>query len=869
MGSPRSSSDSIDSVDRSSKSPKNQRSVDWARRSRSPPKNRRGYTEFDEEVVDKIISDVASEPEGEQKTSATLRHLRDSRRVSTIIEQWEIGRHGNALEHMKGKVGQNDAVRIKVPKENDRSLASLSFSPDHRSSSIDNTETDSSSFFMHILVEEASGLCNVNSASSGTNNFLHAGQKGKSTNVCCKLHIEKAGVKFKTKEADRTLNPVWNQIFTAKLSSPAHLSASIDVKLISKSKILDHLVIGKASIDIKEIVESYRGVYYDWLSLFDDSSCSFFSSGRIRLKIVIDFHPDLLQYDENSSEIRCRARKLLYAPMDILPASKLRIFMISWNAGNAMPPDDLFSIGFTHRPESSPFHMYVIGLQESDVPSVSSSQNISLWENFFRNQLGNGFVALKPACLWQIRLWVFVRRELSYNVSGIHLCDEATGIGNVLGNKGATAVALTYKTCQLCFVNSHLAAHQGNVQERNSQVFEIMKGMRLNDSSKEIVSQFHHIFWIGDLNYRLNVSVSDQSDDSVRKTPSEETFNWIVDQVDKSHFSALFAFDQLSNEIKEGRVFYGFSEGNYLFPPTFKLIQGETLVYNPKRAPAWCDRMLWSSAPGFEDLVDQKSINSSIVVTTSDHKPIYSTIVLLIPSLPSPWVLETDQEDAPDAFYIQIRQLRASQLKRPNLRHLSARTHFDPFVTFSGDILLEKASSSVVPKELNPEWPDFDIEPIPLRTNNWDRLQHELMVVQVRGADRLKIRKRCVFGTGRICLKHFSEPNEWFEVQVPLLKGGLLAGTLYVNAKVTTNVDAIEPKLLSDHGTDITLTDINDEDALEPLELGDEKDAVIADLLERIEIYENRIKELEDTVEMYSERIKELEETSVKDSVLR
>jgi hypothetical protein len=38
---------------------------------------------------------------------------------------------------------------------------------------------------------------------------------------------------------------------------------------------------------------------------------------------------------------------------------------------------------------------------------------------------------------------------------------------------------------------------------------EIVGNMRINDEKMDILNQFHHLFWLGDLNYRINVGASD------------------------------------------------------------------------------------------------------------------------------------------------------------------------------------------------------------------------------------------------------------------------------------------------------------------------------------------------------------------------
>jgi len=94
--------------------------------------------------------------------------------------------------------------------------------------------------------------------------------------------------------------------------------------------------------------------------------------------------------------------------------------------------------------------------------------------------------------------------------------------------------------------------------------------------------------------------------------------------VKSKKYKDLYETDQLKNAIDEGQVFWGFNEGDYSFPPTFKVERHiSPTVYNAKRAPAWCDRILWRSFPGFR--ISQTSLSSLEEVVTSDHKPVVSS----------------------------------------------------------------------------------------------------------------------------------------------------------------------------------------------------------------------------------------------------
>jgi len=54
-------------------------------------------------------------------------------------------------------------------------------------------------------------------------------------------------------------------------------------------------------------------------------------------------------------------------------------------------------------------------------------------------------------------------------------------------------------------VSSHLAAHLKNVAARNQNFRQILKAATLGNMDLDFDCQFHHVIWLGDLNYRVNL----------------------------------------------------------------------------------------------------------------------------------------------------------------------------------------------------------------------------------------------------------------------------------------------------------------------------------------------------------------------------
>ena len=162
----------------------------------------------------------------------------------------------------------------------------------------------------------------------------------------------------------------------------------------------------------------------------------------------------------------------------------------------------------------------------------------------------------------------------------------ATGVGGVMGNKGGVGISFKLYETSLCFVGSHLAAHQNKIENRNDDYLTIVKGLtpllyQLNSQSIDITNQFDHIFWFGDLNYRI-----DLSREEVLKVIAEKNWNYLLKR------------DQLIRQMNEKTCFVGFDEETIVFRPTYKYAIGSSDGYSeekPLRVPAWCDRVLFKS----------------------------------------------------------------------------------------------------------------------------------------------------------------------------------------------------------------------------------------------------------------------------------
>ena len=259
---------------------------------------------------------------------------------------------------------------------------------------------------------------------------------------------------------------------------------------------------------------------------------------------------------------------------------------------------------------------------------------------------------------------VVKRRTMAHRINGLpQMLSTATGVANVLGNKGAVWAKVNMdNNSTICFINSHLAAHEGAKykQKRDIQARKIMRKIsRAHGAPLE--GAFDHIFWSGDLNYRLDVSafpadvqteISTGAKKEKVRIKSHYVQSILADQQVVREESGsevpkrvvdLERMDELKATMAAGNVFEGFNEGRLLFAPTFKVVKRDHLCadnepvalneagwldsceYQKKRTPAYCDRVLWRSKEENSNDVQLQQYGSIQHYATSDHKPVFAT----------------------------------------------------------------------------------------------------------------------------------------------------------------------------------------------------------------------------------------------------
>jgi hypothetical protein len=275
-----------------------------------------------------------------------------------------------------------------------------------------------------------------------------------------------------------------------------------------------------------------------------------------------------------------RARKWLNTMNDMLreitepdaPPSfqNVMLWVGTWNMGNAPPDADELRhlLGI----DSEKHEIYALGMQESHFPLSKEQRNFGSLNQYMSSLLlevlGGEYRLVEARAMWEIRLIVLAHEDVIPHLEVLDSANEATGIGGVGGNKGGVAIAIAlHRSTTLCFVTAHLAAHQEFTKRRNRDCVDIFKGMRSLATAKRPGKRsldpsigFDHVFFFGDLNYRIVAPM-----ETVLDAIEDPSYSW----------SKMHAYDQLREEMNQRRVLCGFTERPPDFPPTFKKLKSK------------------------------------------------------------------------------------------------------------------------------------------------------------------------------------------------------------------------------------------------------------------------------------------------------
>lgn len=279
-----------------------------------------------------------------------------------------------------------------------------------------------------------------------------------------------------------------------------------------------------------------------------------------------------------------------------------------------LPSPDILVIGFQE----------IVDLSASNFIVNNTSAAREPWELFIEGTLvkyihDKQYIRLSFKDQVGLSIVAYAEKNLYKHIRNVYVTKTGVGLMGVGGNKGAVCMRMDLYDSSVCFVNSHLAAHVQNVKGRIADFHNINKKtdfwdeevQQILQQGREVnfnrrIEEHGTVFWIGDLNFRLDLADLAQVSKRIRKK------DWPY----------LLDFDQLSLSKQRKMVFQGYQEGEIKFAPTYKFRPGSNEYENKdkkQRCPSWCDRIQWKGK-GVKQLVYGSALNMKI----SDHKPVYA-----------------------------------------------------------------------------------------------------------------------------------------------------------------------------------------------------------------------------------------------------
>jgi hypothetical protein len=393
----------------------------------------------------------------------------------------------------------------------------------------------------------------------------------------------------------------------------------------------------------------------------------------------------------------------------------LNILVCSWNVGNAEPKAEEISKYLINPTDDT--DIVAVGVQECAYKAANGEKQDPHFDNIVAQSCGSDFFMVSSHHLWEMRLYVYARKKHQSFILDVEEVKEATGIAHILGNKGGVITKFNAYGTSLCFISCHLAAHQGKTKDRNGNCEEICRNARIANKQLDVISQFDHCFFLGDLNYRIDLPGEEEKEES-------EQWALVKALVDAEDWDKLYAGDQLQRALKNNDCMSGFVDTKPEFMPTFKVLRQDGTTYKDQRIPAYCDRILTKSMPSKAADIRNTMFQNCPQLTTSDHKPVHGSFAIDVkPACPLEGavgpVLVFDELSAENLIIADI-------------------TTSDPYVLFFTNptelfSCSKTPQTEMVKRTLNPTWKSMRLPR--MRTKDPRQLERVDLVLSVWDAD--------------------------------------------------------------------------------------------------------------------------------------
>ncbi|KAM8733026.1 inositol polyphosphate phosphatase-like 1b [Acanthopagrus schlegelii] len=481
-----------------------------------------------------------------------------------------------------------------------------------------------------------------------------------------------------------------------------------------------------------------------------------FQSSPAKVCLVVDSHhstPREMTFESvRKRDAFCQLLQLMKTRHSQLSEPDVvSVFVGTWNMGGSPPPRSLQTwvtcCGLGHTPDEStallPHDIYALGTQENPQGEREWTEHIKAT---LRSYTHIDFKQVAVQSLWSMRLAVFVRPEHESRISHVNTASVRTGLGNTLGNKGAVGVSFLFGGTSFGFVNCHLTSGSEKVLRRNQNFVDILRLLSLGEKQLgafDISLRFTHLFWCGDLNYRLDLDVQD-----------------ILKHVSKREFEELMCADQLTRERHKRKAFLNFKEEKIAFPPTYRYERGSRDCYLWQKyktsgvrvnVPSWCDRILWKSYP--ETHVFCTAYGCTDDIFTSDHSPVFATFDV---GVTSQYSSKTDLNSSVEKAWIELEGIEA-------IVKTASKAKF--FIEFYSSCLEETRRSSEndsqscdVPRFLKLGWSFKQLPKLLPIMSDMEFLQDQHLLLSVKSCDGFESYGECC-----VALRSLNGASEQFE----------------------------------------------------------------------------------------------------------
>uniref|UniRef100_A0A3P9Q3R1 phosphatidylinositol-3,4,5-trisphosphate 5-phosphatase n=1 Tax=Poecilia reticulata TaxID=8081 RepID=A0A3P9Q3R1_POERE len=480
----------------------------------------------------------------------------------------------------------------------------------------------------------------------------------------------------------------------------------------------------------------------DWTTFTHDKIRQLIKSQRVQNKLGIVFEKekdksqrkDFIFASAKKREAFCQLLQLMknkHSNQD--EPDMISIFIGTWNMGSVPSPKSVASwvlcrgLGKTldEITVTIPHDLYVFGSQEN---SVCDREWVESLRAVLKEQTELDYKPVKKififtSNLFKIRKWLKRKKRKRNKLSSFSVWSSITL---------SVGVSFMFNGTSFGFVNCHLTSGNEKIARRNQNYLDILRLLSLGDkqlSSFDISLRFTHLFWLGDLNYRLDMDIQE-----------------ILNYINRKEFEPLLKVDQLNLEREKNKVFLRFAEEEISFPPTYRYERGsrDTYVWQKQKAtgmrtnvPSWCDRILWKSYPETHIVCNSYGCTDDIV--TSDHSPVFGTFEV---GVTSQFVSKKGLPKSSEQAYIEFESIEA-------IVKTASRTKF--FIEFYSTCLEEfkksyenDSQSSDNVNFLRVGWSNKQLTTLKPLLSEIEYLQDQHLLLTVKSVDGYESYGECV-----------------------------------------------------------------------------------------------------------------------------